>query len=68
MNLEFLKNVEGCFNEIHEKGSVIIYKPWDYKWQGMTEQERIPKGIFVHCHGMGEFDLFNEGADVRRKT
>ncbi len=58
MKLEFIKNYKGCYNEFYEKGQVIDYHPWDFKWQGMTEKERVKKGVFVHCYGMGEFDKF----------
>lgn len=33
-------------------------------WQDMNEEERIQKGIYVICYGMGEFEVLKEGVDV----
>ena len=38
-------------------GDIIDYKPWPQEWQGMNEEARAAKGIFVICHGMGEFEV-----------
>ena len=62
--LRFTKDVIGIYNEFHPKGSVIEYHPWMFAWQGMTEAERVGKGIFVECSGMGEFDVYRVGEDV----
>ena len=58
MKLEFIKNTTGCYNAKFLKGEAIDYKPWFYEWQEMTEKERVKAGIFVMCHGQGEFDVF----------
>lgn len=47
-----------------EKGDEVIYTPWNFEWQGMTEQERVEKGIFVNCYGHGEFEVYKLGEDV----
>jgi hypothetical protein len=62
--LRFLRDVRGCYNVIFLKGTTKVYSPWLFEWQGMTEPERVQKGIFVECHGMGEFDVFRIGEDV----
>jgi hypothetical protein len=48
----------------YKKFQIIDYKKWDYAWQGMSERTRVKKGIFVHCWGMGEFEIFRIGVDV----
>ena len=60
MKLKFKRFHRGCYNDEYEKGKIIEYHPWDFEWQGMTEPERVKKGIFVHCYGMGEFDAFKK--------
>jgi hypothetical protein len=59
MKLKFIKTVTGCYNEIYRKDDIIEYSPWNHYWQDMSEQERVSKGIYIHCHGQGEFDVFN---------
>jgi len=64
MELQFVKNV----TDVHFpylKGEKKKYIPWDFEWRGMTEPERIKKGIFVFCMGMGDFEVFREGVDVK---
>ena len=61
MYLKFLKTVRGCYGVEFPVGKIKQYYPWDSVWQGMTEPERVAKGIFVECHGMGEFDVFRDG-------
>ena len=58
MKLEFIKTYRGWGGDIFEKGQIVEYRPWEFEWQEMTEPERVAKGIFVHCYGMGEFDAF----------
>ena len=58
MKLLFKKETRGIYYKHWDRGDVISYYPWDGVWQGMTEQERVEKGIFVHCQGQGEFDVF----------
>jgi hypothetical protein len=61
MKLRFLKTVRGCYGVEYPPGQIIQYSPWNHEWQGMTEPVRVAKGIFVECHGMGEFDVFRVG-------
>jgi len=58
--IKFIKDTKGIYNAFFQKGSAIKYLPWKFEWQGMTEPERVEKGIFVHCHGHGEFDVFTK--------
>ncbi len=64
MHLKFIKEKNGIYNKVYAIGETITYCPWDYEWQGMSEKERVSKGIFIHCHGMGEFERFDENQDV----
>ena len=64
INLRFIKDTIGSYNDLFEEGTIIPYDKWDYEWQNMTEPERVKKGIFVHCQGMGDFDVFRVGKDV----
>lgn len=66
MKLEFLKDTTGIYCIRFLTGQRIEYHPWPHDWQGMTEEERVKKGLFVYCRGHGEFDKFEEGKDVRR--
>lgn len=63
--LEVTKHIKGIVNRA--KGDLIDYYPWDFKWQGMTEPERVEKGIYVICYGHGEFEVLKEGIDVKCK-
>lgn len=65
MKIQFLKDTKGIYNTVYQKNDIISYHPWYYEWQGMSEPERINKGIFIHCHGHGEFVMFKKGIDVR---
>ena len=65
MILQMTKDAVKCYGELYPKGKIFDYSPWNHKWQGMSEKERYEKGIFVHCHGMGEFDVFRLDEDVR---
>ena len=49
-----------------KKGDIIDYIPWYHKWRDMSESERVDKGIFVHCHGHGSFEVFYENKDVMK--
>ena len=42
----------------HKKGDEKTYYPWGFNWQGMSEPERVDKGIFVECFGQGEFSVY----------
>jgi len=64
MELEFIKDVTNV-QFPYSKGDRKKYSPWSFEWQGMTEPERVKKGIFVSCLGMGEFEVFREGIDVK---
>jgi hypothetical protein len=46
------------------KGELVFYKPWDYEWQGMTEKQRVDKGIFVNCFGHGKLEVLQVGIDI----
>lgn len=45
-------------------GDIIDYHPWASEWQGMDEPARVAKGIFVLCHGMGEFEVIRVPKDA----
>lgn len=62
MKLIAIKNIKGLDN--YSIGEEVKYIPWKHKWQGMTEPERVKKGIFVNCYGMGMFSVFRDGEDV----
>lgn len=47
-----------------KKGDLITYDPWPHTWRGMTEPERVAKGLFIHCGGHGEFEVFKIGENV----
>lgn len=48
---------ESALANPHHRGDVIQYRPWLYEFGGMDEPARVAKGIFVLCHGHGEFDV-----------
>ena len=60
MILEFIKDTKGIYNDIFIKGEIKEYQPWLHSWQGMTEPERVAKGLFVECYGHGEFQVFTK--------
>ena len=57
MKLRFIRD---CMHHgvPYKVGDVKDYYPWDCEWQGMTEPARVTEGIFIECHGHGEFDVF----------
>lgn len=64
IRLKMIVDRTGLYNRQFKAGDVVDYGSWDFEWQGMTEAERVEQGIFVHCHGQGEFEVFREGVDV----
>ena len=62
MKLRAIKNINGIINRKH--GDIFDYAPWLFDWQGMSEPERVRKGIYIHCFGHGEFEVLNEGDTV----
>ena len=64
MYLQFIRYIGSIYGSVYRIGETIEYKPWPYDWQGMPEPDRVAAGIFVHCHGMGEFEVFTK-MDVR---
>ena len=56
MKLKILKQIN--YFKTYNPGEIIEYKPWDYVWQGLTEPERVARGIFVYCFGHGDFIAF----------
>ena len=64
MKLQFIKETQGIYDRVYHIGEVIQYRPWEFEWQGMKEQDRIAQGIFIHCFGMGEFERYDKGIDV----
>lgn len=64
MQLEFIKNTKDQ-TILRKKGEKINYNPWPYEWRGMNESERRERGLFVFCYGMGDFQIFKEGIDVK---
>jgi len=63
ITLIFKRDVQGIYGMKYQKGEEKKYHPWCCEWQGMSEPERVDKGIFVECFGQGEFNVFNR-ADV----
>jgi hypothetical protein len=63
--MKFIKNQRGLRNA--NIGDAYEYSPWPHVWQGMTEPERINKGIYVECYGHGEFVVFKLGEDIEKK-
>jgi len=49
------------------KGDKVEYVPWDYEWQGLSGSERVKRGLYIHCYGMGEFEVLREGIEVTSK-
>tara|TARA_R110000822_G_scaffold100746_1_gene226529 strand:- start:51 stop:248 length:198 start_codon:yes stop_codon:yes gene_type:complete len=60
--IKMIRNKRGIVNR--SKGEILFYNPWDYEWQGMTEQQRVDKGIYVNCFGHGEFEVLKVGIDI----
>lgn len=60
MWLKFLRDVTGCYGIKFRKGQVIKHRQWDHTHQGLSMADRESKGIFVECHGHGEFDVFTK--------
>lgn len=60
INLLFIKKHVGLMGTVYLPGKIIEYSPWNFDFQDMKEHERVKKGIFVHCYGMGEFDVFTK--------
>jgi hypothetical protein len=60
IKLKFLKEFRGLYGTTYDKGKIIDYFPFNHAYHGMTEKERVEKGIFVTCHGNGEFNCFKE--------
>ena len=60
--IKMIRDKRGIVNR--SKGELLFYKPWDYEWQGMTEQQRVSKGIYVNCFGHGEFEVLKVGIDI----
>jgi hypothetical protein len=58
--LTFKKDTPTIYNHVRKQGETLEYKPWDYSWQGMYPFERHAKGIYVICHGHGEFEVHTE--------
>jgi hypothetical protein len=59
IKLRALKDINMIY-ETTKRGEIIDYIPWNRSWQGMSEQERVQKGIFVMCYGHGEFDVLTK--------
>jgi hypothetical protein len=62
IKLKALKDIDGIVTR--KKGDVIEYYPWDSIWQSLDEPSRVAKGLFIHCYGMGEFEVLWAGKDV----
>jgi hypothetical protein len=62
MKLRFNQDKTGIYGVQYKKGDELAYTPYQNTWQGMTEPERVEKGIFVICYGHGEFNVFKDGA------
>ncbi len=58
MHIKFLRDVRGCYGRVFKKGEIHEYKPWGHEWHNKSEAQRLNEGIFVECHGQGEFDVF----------
>lgn len=60
VKLKFTKQTEGIYGKVYEIGEIIDYHPWEFDWQGMNEKDRVGKGIYVHCYGHGEFEVYRD--------
>lgn len=67
MKLRFVKDTTGIYNHSFKKGEIIEYKPWNFIWKNMTEEERVKKGIFVFCYGQGEFNVFETEIEILKE-
>lgn len=54
--VQILEDTIGCYHRQYHAGEVIDYFPWPHPWRGMEEADRVENGLFVICHGQGEFD------------
>ena len=63
IKLMVTKNIDDSIIK-RKKGELINYDPWEFNWGSMTEPERRKKGLFVHCYGMGEFEVWELGDNV----
>ena len=64
MKLKFIKDTPAIYGHVYKKDEVIVYNPWNYSWQGKDEPTRVSQGLFVFCHGHGEFCIFKQNIDV----
>lgn len=64
MKLKMIKDVKGMVERV--EGEVFDYNPWNFEFQGKTEPQRVSEGLFVHCYGMGEFEVLREAVEVCR--
>ncbi len=46
-------------------GDMVTYHPWPHEWQGMSEPERVAKGIYINCYGQGEFEVLRVPEDAQ---
>mgnify|MGYP003646230609 FL=1 len=60
--IKMIRDKQGIVNR--RNGELLFYKPWDYEWQGMTERQRVDKGIYVNCFGHGDFEVLKLGIDI----
>lgn len=53
----------GGYNEL-KCGDIVEYKPFNRVWRGMTEQERVSRGLYVNCGGMNLYEDLKLNKDV----
>jgi hypothetical protein len=66
--IEVLEDTIGCYGQRYHAGEVVEYRPWPYPWQGMEEDQRVAQGLFVLCHGQGEFDVIKGRRVAENRT
>lgn len=64
VKLRAIIDIDGFINR--KAGDEFYYSPWNFEWQGMSENERLQKGLFIHCFGHGEFEALRIGSDVEK--
>ena len=64
IKLRFIKDVQTRYGMEYREGEEIDYHPWHHEWQGMDEETRVSRGIFVHYYERGEFEVYITAVNV----
>lgn len=62
MKLCMKKDTDGLVKR--KAGDVVEYQPWPQEWKGMSEPDRVAKGFYVFCHGLGEIEVIHVPTDA----